>query len=270
MGYCILELLFGSFSGGLERAISYSLVFEVFSMTSSKNLSFNGSSFVVGDLTWTLPGMAPSNSDCGTTLESDSFHSCDRIICSECYSRVHKKQAYHIYKHIDESSLDKSYFRHIIFSPPQEWVIERMRTEGSFGYLRDKASEVMKEAGVVGAVLFFHPLRLTEFAREFYGELGLKPKDIWKKIGEGKIPFSEDTVKMGPHFHALATGYLVPSDKFEQETVWSYSNIGSLEYSLRNRIKYNLNHVGLALDGEGESIFNSYTYIGDLKRGGRK
>ncbi len=241
-------------------------------MSLSRTPSFNGSSCVIGDLTWVLPGMGQSNSDCGVLLDSGKKNDCGRVLCSHphCYSRVLKKKAYNIYSHISDSGLEISNLRHIVFSPPQGWVIDRMTTEGGFKYLRCKARKIIKEAGVEGAVLFFHPLRLTDFVEEFYGELGLELKDIWKKIAEGGIPFSEDTVKIGPHFHTLATGYLTPSDVFQEETDWSYRNLGSLEYSLRNRIKYNLNHVGLILGEDGDSRINSYSYVGKLaQRGGK-
>ncbi len=237
---------------------------------SSSFTSFTSSYCVVGELLWTLPGMCEPHSDCSKKLESGAENRCNRLICSECYSRALKKQANRIYKQISKSRLDNSDFRHIVFSPPEEWAIERMKKENSFRYLCKKATRIIKQAGIESAVLFFHPWRLTERLKSLFEEyFELKSKDIWKElVKKDTLEFSENSVKISPHFHILGAGFLKKSNIFEERTSWVYRNLGNLKYSLKNRIRYNLNHVGLALDGEGGSIFNSYTYIGDLKRRG--
>lgn len=216
--------------------------------------------------------MHDPHSDCGKMLESGAENRCNRLICSECFSRVLKKQAYRIYKRITKSTLDNSDFRHIIFSPPQDWAIERIKTECGFKYFRRRATEIIKQAGIESAVLFFHPWRLTERLKslfEEYFEAESEDKNIWKDLViERTIEFSEISIRISPHIHILGTGFLKRADIFEERTSWVYRNLGDLKYSLKNRIRYNLNHVGLALDGGGGSIFNSYTYIGDLKRRG--
>jgi len=95
-------------------------------------------------------------------------------------------------------------------------------------------------------------------------------KDIWKLLRkEGQLKLSDDILEISPHFHVLGSGFLERADKFNERTEWIYKNLGRPKYSIRNRAKYNLNHVGLILSENGDSRINSYSYVGKLaKRGG--
>jgi len=292
----------------------------------------------VGDLFWTLPGLSNPLPECGDRLDSGAYHKCNRLVCSNCFRRVQKAQAFRIYESIEESDISKENIRHIILSPPQDWAINRIKTLDGFRYLKRRASEVIRRGGLDAGICFFHPWRLTDDVKECFGwnylfsfdsdvftdnffedtEIGsirkgfdrynhelsentvlqennesliledrkrryrlvnwdgifrvygkTEEKDIWKLLRkEGQLQLSDDILEISPHFHLLGSGFLERADKFKERTEWIYKNLGQPKYSIRNRAKYNLNHVGLILSEDGDSRINSYNYVGNLAKGG--
>jgi hypothetical protein len=107
--------------------------------------------------------------------------------------------------------------KHIVFSPPQFKFVNKMLDYGEdYCQLRDKATEVMKLAGVMGGVVIFHSHRKDK-------------NDKWY---------------VSPHFHLIGWGFLMPSDLFYEMTGWVYKNKG-IRKSTKSTISYLLTHVAL-------------------------
>jgi hypothetical protein len=117
---------------------------------------------------------------------------------------------------------------HVVFSPPQDQAKELIRTLGGARTLRSKAVGVMKNAGMAGAALIFHPFRQNDSREPNFNPN--MPEGVWYE---------------SPHFHAVGCGYLHKSDDVYEATGWAYKKMERRE-SIQGTLKYTLTHCGIA------------------------
>ncbi len=222
----------------------------------------------IGEASWLLPGMGTSGKRCGDRLEGGGYHVCDNITCGCCYMRCIKRKAYRISTRLNSCSRSNELFRHITFSPPQSWAIERMTSLGGFNYLRREMSRVIRSAGIAEAVIFFHAWRFTKGFRGAMKNLAWESQDMWNYLREKDLLDREDdAIELGPHFHVLGAGHIEKADKFTERTGWAYRNHGQPQYTFYHMAKYALDHVGLLVDEDGNSRINTYTVTRSLYEG---
>ena len=103
--------------------------------------------------------------------------------------------------------------------------------------LRDRAYVELRAAGIVGGELFFHPFRLG---------------NRWQNNREGRC---ED----GPHFHAIATGWVTPYTAESRDLGrWVVWNLGARpdNPSVYATAFYILTHLGVAF-AQGNSLLDN-------------
>ncbi len=113
---------------------------------------------------------------------------------------------------------------HVIVSPPWNQKYDR------FDLLKEKCRKLMKEAGIIGGLLIYHPFRLD------------KETNVWVKH---------------PHFHVIGFGWVVNTASINDKEGWVIKNKGVRD-SLHATIYYQLSHAGIS-----EKI-HSVTWFGTL------
>ena len=167
--------------------------------------------------------------------------------------------------------------KHFMFSPPQDWAIEKMKTARGVRGLRRELYRVLDIAGIRGAVCVLHPWRATSNARDEFHEA----KDngerytnhgLWHWLIRTDRIRSEFYAYLSPHFHVIGPGYAMKSDEFHEVTEkrdrkgWIYKNIRSLETEkqVSNVLFYLLGHTAVIQDPITGGSMNSLTYFGEI------
>jgi len=218
--------------------------------------------WIHGDLYWEPVGLRPCS-------KFGSKYHCFNRSCQRCWTKWRDRVVWKIEKRL--TPLQKNSLRHFSFSPPPEWGLERLKSEGGFNYLKRQAYRVMREAGVEGAVVIFHPWRVKsevkELIKETYPDIS-----VWTYLrSHDLLSIDSETIELSPHFHLLAKGYIQNSEIFYEETEWVYNNHRDFD-GLRKELGYLLSHTGVAypIDDTEKSLFKSYSFIGDfIRRGGK-
>jgi hypothetical protein len=198
---------------------------------------------------WTHPLSCPNHGQ--MTLDGsihDRFvatHSCNNSNCPICYEAWASRQAENssdrivqaigLYRH---EGYNLGRVKHVVFSPPQDIAKELHRTMGGAKRLRTMAKEAIKDVGMTGGAVIYHPFRQND-PREDNFRQDLKPY-VWYE---------------SPHFHVIGVGWLKKSNIFYDETGWIYKNIGRRE-TIKGTIKYTLTHCGIV------SGMQALTYFG--------
>ncbi len=220
--------------------------------------SDNLEGWIHGDLYWEPVGFRPCS-------KFGSKYHCFNRSCRRCWTKWRDRVVYEITQRL--TSTEKNSLRHVTFSPAQDWGLERLKRKGGFEYLRTKAYEVMKDAGVDGAIVVFHPWRVKPDVKGIIEETYPDTR-IWTYLrSHGLLTQDSDTIELSPHFHVLAMGYLKKSSSFYEDTEWIYNNHGDFD-DLERELKYLLSHTGLAysIDDTGRPLFKSYSFIGNLRK----
>lgn len=187
------------------------------------------------------------------TFKHELLEHCDRPECPVCNKTWARKAGLKItdrmwsYRDILKKHRKRhGRLSHVTFSIPVE---ESYR---DYRQLRRELYRVMRKAGVRGAVVIFHPYR---FRDRFGNEVP------WKHCSlnpEAESP-TPAVAEWSPHWHMICTGWLIPSDEFEEQTGWVYIKHGELK--TRDDVfycaSYLVSHMGL---GEG---VQSITYMGE-------
>lgn len=146
-------------------------------------------------------------------------HSCHNPNCPICYeswaSRLSGTAADRIIQAMGlyhRAGIMLKQVRHFMFSPPQAWAIDLIKTKEGAKQLRTEAIKIAKKAGVRGAAMIFHPFRQNDPRENSFKED--MPPWVWYE---------------SPHFHFVGEGWLKPSDVFYAATGWVYENIGRRE-----------------------------------------
>lgn len=189
------------------------------------------------------------------TYKHDLLDHCDRPECPVCNSTWARKGGMKITERMwsYRKILKKHRKRHARLSH----VSFSLHVEDSYcdyRVLRKELYKVMKKAGVRGAVVKFHPYRF----RDAWGN-----EVPWKHCSlnpEAESPIVPNCVAIwSPHWHAICTGWLIPSEEFEEKTGWSYTKHG--ERYTRDDVFYTaaylLTHMGI------HDSMQSITYIGE-------
>jgi hypothetical protein len=125
----------------------------------------------------------------------------------------------------------KDPFCHLILSPPPGTEYKDMKE--AFAAV---SRVFLKRALGKAAATNFHPYRLK---KELIGSLwiaqgewiqqnpGKNPPGFWKLAHDDalKLGSLSEYVRYGPHFHAIATGYLIKSSDFHRITKWIYKKV---------------------------------------------
>ncbi len=218
--------------------------------------------WIHGDLYWEPVGLRPCS-------KFGSKYHCFNRSCQRCWIKWRDRVVYEVTQRL--TSAEKNSLRHVTFSPAQDWGLERLKSVGGFDYLRTKAYEVMKEAGVDGAIVVFHPWRVKTDVKEIIEETTTDTR-VWTYLrSHDLLTQDSDAIELSPHFHVLGLGYLKKSSYFYEDTKWIYNNHGDFD-RLEHELKYLLSHTGLAysIDDTEKTLFKSYSSIGDFIRGGGK
>lgn len=200
---------------------------------------------------WVHPLSCPNHGQ--TTISGEShdrfvvMHTCDKPECPVCYttwaSKAAKRsterlfEAQRLYK---EAKIPLGRIDHIVFSPPREEAIEAIKTVAGYRKFKANAIKIIKNAGVKGGLIVFHPFRQND-PREKNFNIDV-PAYVWY---------------LSPHFHVVGSGYLQRSDEFHELTGWIYKKMDSRE-TVKGTIKYTLTHCGI------NENFHAITYFGAL------
>jgi len=171
---------------------------------------------------------------------------------------------------------------HVMFSPPQAWALERMKTKGGIKHLRTESNREMREAGLRAGTVVFHSHRETQRARKEWKEackrgdkFAVERKGWWHWLRKMGLLENEEYVYLSPHTHGLGYGWLMPSDEYHEKTKgrnregWVYKKIRWIdgEEDFKRCLYYLLSHA--AVIGSANK-FHSLTYVGELHNMSRK
>jgi len=113
-------------------------------------------------------------------------------------------------------------FSSYTISPPPGWAKKRKGKDG-FQYMRRKAYQLLKDAGIGDAFVLYHRYRIKAYyKKEFKAALERHDKDaisgIWEWLRIKGL--RENASYYSPHFHVISTGWSIPSDEFNAKTGW--------------------------------------------------
>lgn len=236
----------------------------------SPHIKVAGKSFeTVGD--WYLTGTLDSHARCGEFVRAlgcedfgkdDNKHdrvietySCHRPGCPICYESWAFREAEKATERLLEGqqlyhNTRKNFtLKHTVFSPPvsEHAKIKRLIEQGHYNVLKRLVLDLMKKAGVIGGCVTPH---------------------FWRQVGEKEELPDNVTIPAGlkdgdwyfsPHFHGITAGFLIPSDKFFNETGWVYKNLGKRK-SIKNTVFYFLTHCANHEKHHAVSWFGIYSY----------
>ncbi|MFA6728157.1 MAG: hypothetical protein WCS17_08090 [Prevotella sp.] len=174
---------------------------------------------------------------------------------------------------------------HWQISPPQKWLQHIMQNSSDFMRFYDDLIEILKQNGIRGGAIVFHPWRLSDI----YQTINHVQTGNFKEglpeflLAENHIDLKweyrnlEHYWRFGPHFHFIGYGHFTDTEEFRssmakldkignwgedgQEETWVVKKIHPSEEidSVRHTISYLLTHAGLGsyyyennwdLDGE--------------------
>ncbi len=215
-----------------------------------------------GDLYWEPVGLRPCS-------KSGSKYHCFNRSCERCWTVWRDRVVWKIKRRLTPTQKDG--LRHFSFSRELEWGLKRLKSEGGFKYLKREAYRVMREAGVEGAVVVFHPWRVKSEVKELINKTYPNVPEWTYLRSHDLLGIDSEAIELSPHFHLLAKGYLQNSDSFHEETDWVYYNHKDFD-DLEDELKYLLSHTGLSysIDDTEKPLFKSYSFIGELRKGGDK
>jgi len=209
-------------------------------------------------LVWKLPGTELKKETCGLWVtkgcdnvwghpENKKFirhskRSCFRSKCEYCWLEKWLARESHratqrienyieVFKHLQfarSPKFQRKYLNpiHVIVSP--SWKDKFM----SFDKLKEKARNLINQAGIEGGLMIYHPFSLD------------------KKSGQWVVR---------PHFHIVGFGWVVNTKKISDEDGWVIKNKG-LRDSLHSTIYYQLSHSGVSDDVHSITWFGSLGY----------
>lgn len=215
------------------------------------------------EIAFELPSQGEPLIDCGEvrakawcpdcqTFKHELLNYCSRSECPTCSLNTAAKAAIRITERMQsylELLVDhkkNARLSHVTFSQhPDDY--------SDFKSMRKRLYQVMKRAGVRGACVIFHPFRFRDFEGNEvpWKHCSLNPN------AEGPVI---DSIRLySPHWHTIGTGWLIPSDEFEERTGWIYKKHGTLDS--RDDVfycaSYLVSHMGI------NDAVRSITYMGE-------
>jgi hypothetical protein len=160
---------------------------------------------------------------------------CNEPTCPVCYPKFSHRLAEGIVERVKGYQVvyPNDLFSHLIMSPPPATSYQNMKE--AFGQF---TKMFMKYGGKAASVVY-HPYRIKNDLKtklHYYqdGWLALHKDqryapDFWKLAHEDVLGIGplKEYVDYGPHFHAIATGYLENSESFHKKTGWIYKKVKS-------------------------------------------
>ena len=217
------------------------LLYPAVSPSTPRKIQFHN----VDTYNWTLPGLdnMKTNDNCGVFTkaavcqcgERKAFkRNCHRFVCPECYDGAAVREGRRANERLvggrHALKLSRFPFRHYVFSPPQDWAVELLKS-GDHKKLFQKSNKIISQCGFSGAVVF-HPFRLNDSRKDNFNH-----------------EIDDQTWFLSPHFHCVGTGYMQKSNMFSARTGWIYKNIRSTDEP-KTVIPYLLTHHGILQDGK--------------------
>ena len=182
----------------------------------------------------------PSSEECGEIYrkiqcsQSAGHHPsfrhihCNDPLCPVCYAKYSGQMSDRVTERVQgyKTVYPRRELYHLIFwsKPPKSgsWVTEE-RPYAALKEAFNEAARLLKTMGVTSAVVWYHPYRiradLKQHLRRYRTLNGLNGKvGFWKLahddvLGIGPI---ERYVEFGPHWHAIADGYLMNTKKYSE------------------------------------------------------
>ena len=154
--------------------------------------------------------------------------SCNKSSCPACYMKAAIKEAHRaIHRFVQFDGRPYKYTKHIVASVPKD------EYDLDFKDMKTNARRALKEAGVEGGLLIFHPARWN----------GPSPDDYY----------------YSPHFHVVGHGWVEGTEDVHQLTGWIVHNLG-LRKSVVGTISYILSHAGTKGKTHTSTWFGSMSY----------
>lgn len=219
-----------------------------------------------------LPGYAEARASCGSFLGSAivcavpgdghrrevKLKRCRRPACETCYPSWAWRQGRRAQERIESyAALSGKALapRHVVFSPPQDWARELVRS-GRRGIekLRGAAARMAQDAGMTAFCMIFHP---------------------WRTRAKGKGRYRAGRNYLAPHFHLIGYGRIEKADDFHARTGWTYHVIGAGKKQragamadredVAGTVAYALDHAGLDADRPLSQSIRWYGELGNNK-----
>ncbi|MCK5128023.1 MAG: hypothetical protein KAR42_17335 [candidate division Zixibacteria bacterium] len=177
---------------------------------------------------------------------------------------------------------DRGGFWHAVFSPPQDWALERLKTKGGIGQLKRELSKMLVLAGAHGGAKVPHPWRVLPRAKKEFKEARLRGEKYTKRLWHWLRKthrINEENIYVSPHWHIYGCGWLMNSKEFNEKSAgrnrpgWIYKKIRDYKNfdELQGGLMYALSHAGIFGDpivrnGRKRYPSHSLSYFGDLHK----
>jgi hypothetical protein len=209
---------------------------------------------------WSLPGHGGSYYDCGKwimrgclnveahrqqILDGDAVdkayvkltkRSCGRFECPVCHEKAFAKAAHRIEHRLSAFKVKGRELKviHVIVSP-SSLDLYKLR----FVDLRRKCLKVLKDAGVFGGSIIFHP---------------------WRRLGEDDdFEKTAGAWYLSPHFHVLGYGWVQRVKEVYDRDGWVVKNLG-VRKSVNATAMYQLSHCGIHERRHSITWFGALSY----------
>lgn len=180
----------------------------------------------------------PTNDDCGmiyrkiqcssNALHGPSFRHlrCNDPGCPVCYVKRASEMADRVTERVQgyKTVWRKTAPYHLIF-----WSDRADRPYADLRQSFDEARRLLAQMGVKAAVVWYHPYRikkeLKDVLRAYRRTQGLDGRaGFWKLAHDDVLNLGglERYIEYGPHWHAIATGYLVNVTEYAEKTACGY------------------------------------------------
>lgn len=238
-----------------------------------------------------IPGFGTPHENCGNFFSvkictqcgklTPRVNTCDRPSCPICWQSWARKEAGRIEERFTgfRNAFKKTKGRrlgnpmHLVFSPPQEYAIEKLKTQEGRSILKQEAIWIAKKAGIYGGVAFLHPYRVKETVKPALNALTAEGgKKIWGLIHKDALELGSwhEYVVVSPHIHIVGHGSPPQYAKIYEKTGWIAKFIRHVsgEGEVAALSFYELSHVGIENGRRSVSWFGSMSY-NQLKKGTR-
>ena len=224
---------------------------------------------------------------------------CYRFKCAVCWGAARHRTVERVVEYVkafielcNKLGIALKGLNYAVFSPPQDWSLERMKSIGGIRYMRTKLNKIMRESGVKAGIVITHEFRVTKWAKQEFKHLKRYAKEklipvaekyrkpledvgIWDWLRYRDLLSPEDrAIYFSCHYHVFYWGYLIPSGELYKKTGWIYKKIGhdlSID-EFGSKLNYVLSHTSVYYDPEKEikekngSCIQMITRVGLLRK----
>lgn len=170
--------------------------------------------------------------------------SCGRLACPICYEKACAKEAIKIAWRMSRFKINGRKLKaiHVVVSPRYRDMFL------DFSVMRSRAIQIVKECGVFGGTVIFHPFRK-------YNE-----DDRLEDLKAG-FSYTESPASwyVSPHFHIIGYGWVKGTKEQYEASGWIVKNLG-VRKSVRSTALYQLSHCGVSPKYHTVVWFGSLAY----------